>query len=185
MSERLRGSSDRVITTPGYHIRPQYDLVHTRHILDEKKNKKKTFQLMLAPMVDMFSILVIYLIMNFSTDGDIFFVSKGVKIPKSSTGQVMETHPIISVVRDAIVFDSVGSKGTITEPNDERVPRLREALRKIKQIETSLKGDDGFKGQVNLQADEATRAEEIKKVMRVLIDEGWTGINFIVVPDKK
>lgn len=181
---KVKGSTHRVITTPGYHIKPQYDLVHTRHILDEKRTKKKTFQLMLAPMVDMFSILVIYLIMNFSTDGEIFFISRDLTIPRASTGQVMQNNPLISVVGSNIVFDALENKGTVTEVNNEQAPQLRAALRRIKQNEMSL-GGKTFKGQVNLQADEKTSVEDVKKVMRVLIDEGWTGINFVVNPENK
>lgn len=181
---KVKGSMHRVITTPGYHIKPQWDLVHTRHILDEKKHKKKSFQLMLAPMVDMFSILVIYLIMNFSTEGEVFFISKDLTIPKSSTGQALKNYPLISVVGGNIVFDSLENKGTVSEINNESAPQLRAALRRIKQIELSL-GEKAFKGQINLQADEKTSVEEVKKVMRVLIDEGWTGINFVVNPERK
>lgn len=182
--DKVKGSSHRVITTPGYHIKPQFDLVHTRHLISEKRNKKKSFQLMLAPMVDMFSILVIYLIMNFSTEGEIFFINRDVSIPKSSSGQAMQSYPLITVLGTNIMFDSIESRSPVTEVNDEKVPRLRAALAEVKKFETNLGGETAFKGQINLQADEKTPIEEVKKVMRVLIEEGWTRINFIVTPEK-
>ena len=183
-SDKVKGSFHRVITTPGYHILPQYDLSRTRHIINEKRNKKKGFHLNLAPMVDMFSILVIYLIMNFSSEGEIFFISKDLKIPQASAGRPMQSYPLISVVKSQIVFDSIDGGGTVAEVNDQNVPRFRASLRKIRSIEESVGGPSAFKGKVNLQADELTPVEDIKKVMRVLIEEGWTGINFVVAPAK-
>lgn len=188
-SERVKGSAARVVQTPGYHLHPQYDLVHTRHLLNERKNKKKSFHLNMAPMVDMFSVLVIYLIMNFSSSGEIFFVSKSVTVPTATKGVPMASFPIISVVKDKVTFDAenVGGESAVfvEEPNDEKVPQLRAMLRKVADLEKQITGTDKFRGQINLQADQSSSVEEVKKVMRVLIDEGWTGINFIVDPSSK
>lgn len=186
-SDKIKGHAARLIQVPGYHIHPQWDLVHTRHLLYERRNKKKSFALNLAPMVDMFSILVIYLIMNFSSSGEVFFISKDVTMPKASKGIPMQSFPLISIIGDKISFDAESAEGQpifVEEVNDQNVPQLRTALKRIKSIEVSIGGEKNFKGQVNLQADENTSVENVKKVMRVLIEEGWTGINFLVQPDK-
>lgn len=185
---KAKGFAPRLIQTPGYHIHPQFDLVHTRHLINERKTKKSNFNLSLAPMVDMFSILVIYLIMNFSTSGEIFFVSKDISIPKASRGMPLMSFPLLSVVNGKVLFDAekVGGSDTvyIEEVNDEKVPQLRSALRRIKKIEMDIGGPSAFKGQINLQADRNTPIDEVKKIMRVLIDEGWMGVNFVVDPSK-
>src|SRR5262249_16841415 len=158
--DKIKGSSARLITIPGYHIHPKYDLTHTRHILEERRNKKKGFALMLAPMVDMFSILVIYLLMNFSSNGDAFFVSKNVVLPKGNHGAPMKSLPLLSIVNGNVMFDADNSMGipTITteELNDEKVPQLREMLRKLKTVEEQIGEKAENKGQVNVQADEGT-----------------------------
>jgi biopolymer transport protein ExbD len=182
VDDKLKGFASRMITTPGYHIRPEFDLVHTRHLVEARRKKKAGFHLNLAPMVDMFSILVIYLIMNFSADGEIFFISRDLKIPIANAGKPMQSLPLISVVDTRIVFDSSSGISTI-EQNDGSVPQLRETLRRIRSIELQLGDHEGDKAQINLQADINTPVEEVKKVMRVLIEEGWTAINFVVSPD--
>ncbi len=188
-ADKVKGSSARLIQIPGYHIRPQYDLVHLRHILEERRSKKKSFTLNLAPMVDMFSILVIYLIMNFSSSGEVFFISKDITIPKATKGVPMESYPLISVIGNKVAFDAESVAGQnnvyVEEPNDLQVPKLRAMLRRMKQLEVQIGGEKNFKGQVNIQADVNAPVEDVKKVMRVLIDEGWTGINFIVDPSTK
>lgn len=186
--DKIKGSAARVITVPGYHILPKYDLVHTRHILNERRTKKKTFSLPLAPMVDMFSILVIYLLMNFSTSGDIFFVSKDIIIPKAKKGTPIRSFPLISLVNGMVIFDAEkveGRPASTTEVNDQQVPKLRAMLRKLKAISEQIGAPANMRGQVNIQADEKTPVEEVKKVMRVLIDESWTGMNFVVEPSKE
>lgn len=187
-SNKTKGSGQRLIAIPGYHIHPQYDLHHTRHLLEERKNHKKSFGLSLAPMVDMFSILVIYLIMNFSSSGEVFFVSKDITIPKAHKGIAMQSFPLLSVVKGKVMFETESEPGKsglyVEELNDGQVPKLRENLKRIRSMEVQIGGEASFKGQVNVQADVNTEIEDVKKVMRVLVDEGWTAINFIVEPVK-
>lgn len=188
-SDKVKGSSARLIEIPGYHIKPQYDLVHTRHLVDMRRHKGKSFHLNLAPMVDMFSVLVIYLIMNFSATGEVFFMSKDIVIPQASKGRPMESYPLVSIVREKVLFDAEdkgGGGGLYAEDiHVGSMPELRRMLEKIKKLEEEIGGPKNFKGQINIQADEKTSMNDVKKVMRVLIEEGWTGINFIVEPLQK
>lgn len=184
--DKVRGFSSRTIEAPGYHLHPKWDLVHTRHLLHQR-NKARSFSLNLAPMVDMFSILVIYLIMNFSSTGEAFFMSKEIKIPQATKGRPMESYPLISVVGERVMIDAPESSGGesvyIEEKNDGINQRLREKLRQMKAIDIQVHGEKNFSGQVNLQADESTDVEEVKKVMRLLTEEGWKTINFIFEPN--
>jgi hypothetical protein len=184
--DKIKGYAPRLVTIPGYHIHPQWDLIHTRSIITERRAKKKYFSLSLAPMVDMFSILVIYLLMNFSSSGEAFFVSKDIVIPKAIKGHPMKSFPLISIVGANIVFEADEIEGeavpVVSEVNDGQVPKLRAMLKHIRTVEEQIGGPSGFRGQVNIQSDEKTPIDEVKKIMRVLVDENWTGINFIVDP---
>lgn len=185
-SEKVKGNAHRLIQVPGYHLHPQYDMHHTRHLVEHRKAKKKEFSLNLAPMVDMFSVLVIFLIMNFSSSGEVFFISKDIKIPQASKGQPMQSFPLISVVREKVMFDAENKEGGdaiyVEDINDGQLPKMRKMLQEVRALEKQIGGEENFRGQVNLQADEGTPIEDVKKVMRVLVDEGWTGINFIIEP---
>lgn len=185
--ERTKGFAARVIQTPGYHLHPQYDMVHLRHLIETRRAKKNKFTLSLAPMVDMFSILVIYLLMNFSSSGEVFFISKDIVLPRASKGTALQSFPLVSVVNGNVIFDTdkAGVPKGVSEPNDGQVPKLRDMLQRLKVVEGQINPGQPFKGQVNLQADSKTDVEDIKKVMRVLIEEGWTGINFVVDPRKQ
>lgn len=187
VSDLLKGNSKRLIKVPGYHIHPQFDMVHTRALIEERRHKKRSFSLSLAPMVDMFSILVIYLLMNFSSSGEVFFVSKDIVIPKATKGTPMKSFPLLSVVNGRVSFEAealAGGQGPVTgeELSAPDLPKLREMLQHLKKLSNQISAGEEARNQVNIQADENTPVDDVKKVMRVLVDEGWTGINFIVDP---
>lgn len=183
--EKIAGSASRLITTPGYHIHPQYDLHHLRHVLHHKR-KKKGFSLMLAPMVDMMSILVIYLITNFSATGEAFFVGRDIKIPQATKGRAMESNPLVSIFKDKVFFDTISKEGGgvtfLEDVNDGQSPKLRAKLGEIKQLESKIRGPAEFSSQINIQADKNLEMEYVKKVMKVLMEEGWNTLNFIIEP---
>lgn len=185
-SDKLKGNSARTITVPGYHIHPEWDLVHTRRHIHERHSNKSSFHLNLAPMVDMFSILVIYLIMNFSTTGEAFFIGRNIVIPKADHGKPLQSFPLVSLVKDKIFFDAEGTDGKDSiyaeEQNDGNSQKLRAMLKQIKDTEVIIGGKDFFRGQINLQADDSASVEDVKRIMRVLIEEGWNSINFIIEP---
>lgn len=141
---------------------------------------------MLTPLVDLFSILVIYLIMNFSSTGEVYFIAKDIKIPEVTKGTPLQSFPLVSIVDNKILFDAMGSNKKsifVEELSDGVNTRLRETLRLYKKIEEQIVGTASFKGQINIQADKNIDAEEVKKAMRILIEEGWTTINFVVEPN--
>lgn len=184
--QKVKGFADRSIKAPGFHLHSKYNLEHTRQHIDGKKGKK-SFALMLAPMVDLFSVLVIYLIMNFSSTGEVFFIGKEIKIPQAMKGAPMESFPLVSLVRDRVTLDSLLDNGAasifVEEKNDGNSPKLRAKLREIRAMEVKIAGEKGFRGQINVQADIGMDVDEVKKVMKLLIQEGWSTINFIIEPN--
>ena len=180
---RIAGSFSRIVKPPGYHIEPKYDLHGLRHRLYGHDAKSAHFDLNLTAMVDMFSMLVMFLLMNFSSTGEVFFITKKIKMPDAAHGRDLESFPLISVGEGKVVFDAPGKAGQppiqVEESGDE-LPQLRLRLQQMRIMEQTLKPDKVFKGQVNIQADEKVPLSQIKTVMNVLISEGWTGINFAV-----
>jgi biopolymer transport protein ExbD len=183
--DKTAGSAHRLIQVPGYHIHPEWDLHHLRHILHHKR-KKKSFSLMLAPMVDMMSILVIYLITNFSATGEAFFVGRDVKIPEATKGRPMESNPLVTILKDRVLFDALSDQGGgvifLEDLNDGQSPKLRAKLGDIKKLEEQLRSPAQANKQINIQADRSLEMDSVKKVMRVLIEEGWSTLNFIIEP---
>ena len=178
----------RIINVPGYHIHPKYDL----HVVRMRRNgdfhDDEVAELPLTSMVDMFSILVIFLLMNFSSTGEVFFIQKDVKLPQAQHGHPIEALPLISISTNKVTIDAekVGDGPVSAEESSVEMPQLRSTLQRIRIFEEALRPGQPFKGAVNVQADENVPIFHIKRVMNVLITEGWTGINFAVrTPGRK
>ncbi len=178
----LKGHHSRIISPPGYHIHPKYDLHFLRH--KRHMSHKSTFNdsLNLTAMIDMFSILVVFLIMNFSSTGEIFFISKDIKLPEANHARPIENAPLISIVGNTITLEAekLGENPVYLEEKDANLPRLKSKLQQMRIMAETVNPGQPFKGQVNVQADTNTPVIYIKRVMNTLISEGWTGVNFAV-----
>lgn len=172
----------KTIVKPGFHLKPKYDLHFLRLQRTTHKKPNANTELPLVSMIDMFSILVIYLIMNFSATGEIFFISKDVKLPMAINAYLLESAPLISIVGDTVTLDTekVGENPIQVTERDQNLPRLAAALRELKQLQMTIRPNEKFKGSINIQADETTPLIYIKRVMQTCVLEGWNNIHFAV-----
>ena len=176
----IKGSNSRVIHPPGYHIKPKYDLARLRQRLDSKEQKDLDMILPLTSMIDMFSMLVIFLLLNFSATGEAFFVNKEIRLPDATNTRPLESLPLISITENSVSLDShiVGSYSTEVTLSPH-MPKLVASLQHLKQLQNNL----AFAGlkpktQINIQADQKTPVLYVKRVMNILISEGFTGNQF-------
>lgn len=160
----------------------KWDLVALRKKRTSGGKKSINADLPLVSMIDMFSILVIYLLMNFSATGEIFFIQKNLTLPEAKHAVQIESAPLITVTPAGITLETenVGDNPSELTESDQNLPRLAAALRQLKQLDEATKPGQKFKGQINIQADEATPIVYIKRVMQTCILEGWVAINFAV-----
>lgn len=178
----LKGNHNRLISPPGYHLHPKYDLHYLRKRRHHSDESDFNDSLNLTAMIDMFSILVIFLIMNFSSTGEIFFISKNIKLPEASHARPIDNAPLISIVGNSVTLEAetVGDNPVYLEEKDVNLPRLKSKLQQMRIMAEAVNPGQPFKGQVNVQADVNTPVIYIKRVMNTLISEGWTGVNFAV-----
>lgn len=178
----LKGHHSRIVSPPGYHMEPKYDLHFFRHKRHKAHKKDFNDSLNLTAMIDMFSILVVFLIMNFSSTGEIFFISKDIKLPEAAHARPIENAPLISIVGNAVTLEAekLGENPVYLEEKDANLPRLKSKLQQMRIMAQTVNPGQPFKGQVNVQADVKTPVIYIKRVMNTLISEGWTGVNFAV-----
>ena len=172
----------KVIVKPGFHLKPKYDLAGLRRRAKGGTSKSVVAELPLTSMIDMFTILVIFLLMNFSATGEIFFIQKNLKLPEASHASPLESAPLITITAQAVTLETqkVGENSISLEETDQNLPQLAAALQQLRALEESIHPNEPFKGAVNIQADESTPLVHIKRVMQTCILEGFTGINFAV-----
>lgn len=158
--------------------------VFYKHLVPLKHQKKKTKRVLvsslsLTSMVDMFSLLVIFLLQTFSTSPEMLFVTKGVTLPSAKSGAEILDAPVLSITNNEIFLDqkSVGSVSEITK-NPEVLLKKLEILRENWQ---KTHPNEKFKGEINVQAHRDTSSAIISQVMGFLPSQHFGSIQLIVM----
>ncbi len=148
--------------------------------------KKGMFaDLLITPLVDMFVIIVIFLLQNFSATGEILFMSKDITLPEASNGRELDRAPVVQISNDSVMLEGEQIVLVADLGRDEywNIPVLEEKLRDLKKrYEMIHQGDpaSAFKGDINIQGDKAVQFKTIKRVMYSCNQAGYLNINFAV-----
>jgi biopolymer transport protein ExbD len=154
-----------------------------KHFVSASNRKKKTKRvivagLMLTSMVDMFSLLVIFLLQSFSNSPQVT-INKGVALPVAISGSMTTDAPVISISADDIMLDNKMIGSTITLLKTPQ-PLITE-LQNIKNIWVKSHQKEAFSGEIHLQADKGLSAPLVSEVMSMLISQGYSSIQLAVV----
>jgi biopolymer transport protein ExbD len=156
---------------------------YTRRMKRMGRNKKKIAGLVLTPLMDVFTILVFFLLFH-SANGDVLETPKQIKLPES----VVEAKPretvVIMVSPDDVVVqgqpvvntsdlldDSIGPVSKITE-------RLAQLERSIIGISTKTVIENK---EVTILADKSIPFKILKKIMSVCTGFGYGKISLAVI----
>lgn len=164
-----------------------YPKVFTQHLVARAHSKKKAKRSMiiglsLTSMVDMFSLLVIFLLQTFSTSPELLFVAKGVELPTASSGREIVDAPLLAITDSDIYLDQKRVGGTQEilrnpQPLMEKLKTLRELWQKTHPKET-------FKGEMNLQAHKDTPSTVVARVMGFLPAQSYGSIQLVVTSSR-
>ncbi len=145
-----------------------------------KKNPYAALQL--TSLVDVMTMIVIFLLANFNANGEILFMSKDIRLPEAHHGAEIERAPVVSLSAETLSLDGtrVADSGELEKGDVWNVPALEEALRDEKRkYEQAHQGDDKpFRGVVNIQADRKVQFKVIKRVMFSCNQAGYGNLNF-------
>lgn len=151
-----------------------------------KGKKGANVELNLTSMIDVFVLLVIFLIQQFSADGDILFLTDKIKLPEAVNSSQMIRAPVIQVSADDIALEGarIVEVSELSRDDYWNIPALEEQLRDQKKRFDYLRqlGAEGeFSGEVHIQADKAVPFKVIKRVMYSAAQAGYGNINFAVI----
>ncbi|WP_163992081.1 ExbD/TolR family protein [Pyxidicoccus caerfyrddinensis] len=144
--------------------------------------------LLITPLVDMFVIIVLFLIANFSATGEVLMMTKDIELPEAINVKEVEMHPVVMVSNDQISVSGtiVGRVEDFSKDEYLNIPALEEKLRDMKKqyedLHAMAKDDEGgFKGDINIQAHKDVEYAIIKRVMFSCATAGYQNINFAVM----
>ena len=94
--------------------------------------KVRYAELNLTSMVDMLTILVVFLLQTFSASGELLTVSKNITLPEAVNFRDLEQAPIIAVSRDSVTLngDPKADSQELSRENtvDWKIPQLHDDL---------------------------------------------------------
>jgi biopolymer transport protein ExbD len=172
------------IVTPGK--RPAARFLHSK-VLGGKMSRGRrstNAELNVVPMVDMMTMLVIFLLQQFSATGEVLYMQKDVRLPEARHGQMIEPAPTVAISADQVVV--TGQKVADVADLDRdagylNIPALEERLREEKKRWDFIhQSDPGAKwdGLVNIQADQKVPFRIVKRVMYSCGVAGYFNLNF-------
>lgn len=141
-------------------------------IKDEGQKHKKSLaeDLLLTALIDAFSILVIFLLMTFSTSSEVF-IGKDMELPRSAAGEILERFPVIRVQENKIYLeDKLLSLDTLVS-----------SLLQLRQNHLRTNAGAEFPGIVTLQADRRLNYDSLNPIVLALSHAGFGEIRFAVI----
>jgi biopolymer transport protein ExbD len=136
----------------------------------------ETLSLNIMPMLDVFSILILFLLMSFSTDPVSHDVTAGIELPESISIRSLDENPMITITKKDIrvgdlvvtglengdVIDSNRTQGAIA-PLFRELEKLAEANRVRKDQPISQEGPQ--KDALTVEMDQTLSFKLLKRVM--------------------
>jgi biopolymer transport protein ExbD len=138
------------------------------------------FTLNLYPILDVFSILIVFLLMNFTTQGQSIESAANLELPKSEVRLSLDEAAAVSITKEEIVI-----QGQVTIPLDasgdvparfldqgairpayEEFVKLAESMQTLKNRDQKLALTDADVRSLTLESDKGTSFRVIKRIMR-------------------
>ena len=136
------------------------------------------FTLMLTSMVDMFSMLVVFLLQTFSSSPEIL-VTKGLVLPNSETPDMVKEAPTLAISKEGNLYLDQKLVGKVDSV--ARNPEL--LLRRLDRIKRNWGRSHltPFTGEINFQADESIKSTTVATIMSILTSGQFQSIGLAVI----
>jgi biopolymer transport protein ExbD len=157
---------------------------HLASRLHKKKGIKRILVagLMLTSMVDMFSLLVIFLLQSFSNSPEIMALSKGVQLPSAMSASAAIDAPVLSISNEEVHLDQklVGPTEALLKNPQALLTKLQE----MRNVWQSAHPQDAFTGDIHLQADRQFPSTFVSQFISMLISQGYSSVHLAVATGK-
>lgn len=140
---------------------------------------------MLIPLIDIFTNILLFLLMSYSAEGNILTVDPKFKLPVSTSRQNPKLKLVLQVTEDAIIME--GARITevrgVMAVTDLSITPLYEALNEnTKKVEYIARNNPSFKftGDVIIQGDKKIPFLLLEKIMYTCGQAGYNNISLAV-----
>jgi len=149
----------------------------------KRRNRSTDVGLKLTSMIDMFTILLVFLLKNYSAEGHIMSIAPDLRLPESTAQKSPRVTSVIAVSQEWILLDGkkIAPVAQVMNDNTLIIPALLNELKRLRGMSEKmgeLNANMGFTGNISLQGDKELPYQIIKKVMFTC---GQIGFNDIVL----
>src|SRR4051812_39028335 len=127
--------------------------------------------LTLTSMVDMFSLLVIFLLQTFSASPELLIVTKGISLPIATTGLEIKDAPLLSLSKAGVFLDQK-RMGSISDMLKNPEP-LMDKLSDLRDLWERTHPHQTFPGEINVQADKDLSSAMVSQFMGLLPSQAY------------
>ncbi len=142
-------------------------------VLNPKGHSRKKnvhADLLLTALIDAFSILVIFLLMSFSSTGEILFIGKGMELPKARLTEMLERNALVKIEDGQIYLEDEAV--TINE-------LIANLIEMRKSLGESIISEAG--AGLTIQADRRVKYEFLSQIVQAASHAGFGDIHFAVL----
>ena len=128
-------------------------------------------ELLLTALIDAFSILVIFLLMSFSSSGEIIVPGKGVELPKAMLVDQLDRQPVVKIENGKIYV----------EDRETTVQGLVASLLDVRKKFSETRPGEEFPGVITIQGDRRLKYEVLNSIVLASSQAGFSDIKFAVI----
>lgn len=149
--------------------------------------QKAVARLQLTSLIDIFTVLLLFLLKSLVVGGAVVSPFPGVSLPPSSSTAAFKESPVVVVSKSQVVVDgeAVCPTDQVVQSAELQVPALEQALAAVRQKSIALAEHAGstskFEGKMILQADETIPFHVLQKVMYTSQTVGFYDITLAVI----
>ena len=143
--------------------------------------------LRLTSMMDILTVLLLFLLKSFVVDGEVITPVPGVALPESTSETTPKASIVIAIFDDAIMLDGqvVASVSKAENSDDLLIEALAEELdaarAKVLEISRLRGSDEAFVGKVAIQGDRDINFAILQRVMYTCAYSGYEDIALAVI----
>lgn len=143
-------------------------------------------QLRMTSMMDILTVLLLFLLKSFVVEGEVITPVPGVNLPESSSEQSPQSALVVAVFDDTIMIDGreVVRVSNANAQAGLMIKSLGEVLRKTRAQEQDLaqrRGAPEAPGRIAIQGDQGIEFEILERVMYTCNQSGYTDISLAVI----
>lgn len=134
----------------------------------ERHSKSIVADLLLTALIDAFSILVIFLLMSFSSTGEILYIGKGMELPVATQAAMLERHPVVKLDNGIIYLEDAEMK----------IQDLTAGLLDIRKKFQETHPGEEYPGIMTIQADRRVKYEVLSQIVAAASQAGFSDLKF-------